>query len=92
MANNWPLIDTSISEGSFIYPLGAIVREPEVEHRLPLGNSLGYHIPPRQEQSHSGALSNATAANADVRLNMKRSITDLFSDIGEVSDGKVSFH
>ncbi len=82
MEKNYPLIDTSLHEGQFMYPIGVVVQETPPPELLPAGNTLGYHVAPPNQ--HSRGLSNSTMATADIRLAMKRSITDLFTSIGEV--------
>lgn len=87
-----PLIDTSVKERHFVYPIGLVVWEPPLlgQSLLP-GNSLGYHVTPPSGQQRARGLSNATMATADIRLTMTRSITDLFSCIGEVHSVQVQF-
>lgn len=91
--SKFPLIDTSVQEADFVYPVGLAVGEPRQVQPLPLppGNSLGYHVAPQSGQQRSRGLSNATMATADVRLTMGRSITDMFSSIGEAHSGQVQF-
>lgn len=85
---DYPLIDTSMSEATFLYPVGSVISEPPPAQPVQLG-AYGYHSSTSTGPQRSRSLSNATMATADVRLTMKRSITDLFSSIGEIREGEV---